>query len=179
MWSDRCGNVGKLTRIAATVTDPAFEELHPRKDPQTSFLVLGGYADIITSSAFVRGHGAITGLANIAPVCAYLVRSGIYWISHQCALVKLFEISEAAAKDPSRLPEAQQLQGIIARADFTIAKASISGTKYLIDKLHGYGGLPRRPLPPIDLEDAKRLWEHPHVQEIINLERGLGGKTLH
>jgi 4-hydroxy-2-oxoglutarate aldolase len=78
MRFDRCGNVGKLTRIAATVTNPAFEELHPRKDPQTSFLVLGGYADIITSSAFVRGHGAITGLANIAPVCAELVRSVTY-----------------------------------------------------------------------------------------------------
>jgi 4-hydroxy-2-oxoglutarate aldolase len=93
--------------------------------------------------------------------------------------VRLFEVSEAAARDPSRLPEAQQLQGVIARADYTIARASISGTKFLINKLHGYGGLPRRPLPPIDHEDANRLWEHPHVQEIVNLERELSGTTLH
>jgi L-threo-3-deoxy-hexylosonate aldolase len=92
--------------------------------------------------------------------------------------LKLFELSEAATKDISRLHEAQQLQGIIARGDFTIAKASISGTKFLIDRLHGYGGLPRRPLPPIDREDAERLWDHPHVQELIKTERELSGKPL-
>ena len=72
---DRCGSVGKLTRIAAAVVDPTFSEAHPRKSPSAPFLVLGGYADIITSSAFVHGHGAITGLANIAPVGSFLAFS--------------------------------------------------------------------------------------------------------
>ena len=40
----------------------------PRKNPQAQFLVLGGFADFIVPSAFVNGHGAITGLANVAPV---------------------------------------------------------------------------------------------------------------
>ncbi len=93
--------------------------------------------------------------------------------------MQLYEVSEAATKDPSRLLEAQQLQGIIARADFTIAKASISGTKFLIGKLHGYGGIPRRPLPPIDPQDGEHLWEHPHVQELIKMERELSGNSLH
>jgi 4-hydroxy-2-oxoglutarate aldolase len=93
--------------------------------------------------------------------------------------VKLFELSEAATKDTSRLPEAQQLQGIIARGDFTVGKASISGTKFLTDRLYGYGGLPRRPLPPIGREDAERLWDHPHVEELIKIERELSGKPLH
>lgn len=66
--ADRCGNVGKLTRIAAAVADLEFGKRHPRKNPEGQFLVLGGYADFITSSAFVQGHGAITGLANVAPV---------------------------------------------------------------------------------------------------------------
>lgn len=70
MWFNRCGSVGKLTRIAATVADPPFDQLHPRKSPKAPFLVLGGYADFITASAFVHGHGAITGLANLAPVSA-------------------------------------------------------------------------------------------------------------
>ena len=70
-----CGNVGKLTRIAAAVTDPTFLKMHPRKNSNTPFLVLGGYADIITSSAFVHGHGAITGLANLAPVSLQLACS--------------------------------------------------------------------------------------------------------
>ncbi|KAI9455014.1 dihydrodipicolinate synthetase [Lactarius psammicola] len=158
-----CGNVGKLTRIAAAVADPEFGKEHPRKNPEALFLVLGGYADFITSSAFVQGHGAITGLANIAPY----------------ASVKLFELSEAATKDPSILPEAQRLQGILARADFTIAKASISGTKILTERLFGYGGSPRKPLPPIDPEDAERLWEHPHVQELIKTEKVFSGKVKH
>lgn len=168
-----CGNVGKLTRIAAAVEHPEFGKEHPRKNPASRFLVLGGYADFITSSAFVQGHGAITGLANIAPV-------GIQWVSlvacwgltgEQHASVKLFELSEAAMKDLSILPEAQRLQGILARADFTIAKASISGTKFLIERLFGYGGSPRKPLPPMDPEDGERLWKHPDVQALFKTER--------
>ncbi|KAF8274377.1 dihydrodipicolinate synthetase [Lactarius quietus] len=156
-----CGNVGKLTRIATAVAHQEFVKEHPRKNPEAQFLVLGGYADFITSSAFVQGHGAITGLANVAPY----------------ASLRLFELSEAAKKDLSILPEAQRLQGILARADFTIAKTSISGTKFLTEKLFGYGGSPRKPLPPIDPEDAERLWEHPHVQELIKTERELSGKS--
>jgi len=92
--------------------------------------------------------------------------------------VKLFELSEAATKDPSILPEAQRLQKILACADFAIAKTSISGTKSLIERLFGYGGLPRRPLPPIDPEVAERLWEHPHVKELIKTEWELSGKPI-
>jgi len=74
---DRCGSVGKLTRIAAAVADPTFDKEHPRKNPNAPFLVLGGYADFITSSAFVHGHGAISGLANIAPVSGHLSCSAV------------------------------------------------------------------------------------------------------
>jgi 4-hydroxy-2-oxoglutarate aldolase len=74
---DRCGSVGKLTRIAAAVANPTFDEAHPRKNPSAPFLVLGGLADTITSSAFVHGHGAITGLANIAPVGSWLACSEV------------------------------------------------------------------------------------------------------
>ena len=93
--------------------------------------------------------------------------------------MKLFELSVAATKDPSRLHEAQQLQAIIARGDFTIAKASISGMKFLTDRLHGYGGLPRRPLPPMNREEAESLWKHPDVQELIKAERKLSDKPFY
>jgi 4-hydroxy-2-oxoglutarate aldolase len=95
----------------------------------------------------------------------------------QLAIMKLFELSEAAKKDLSILPEAQRIQGIIARADYTIAKESISGTKFLLQKTYGYGGLPRKPLPPIEADVAQALWEHPHTQDILRLERELSGKT--
>ncbi|TBU35992.1 dihydrodipicolinate synthetase [Dichomitus squalens] len=156
-----CGNVGKLTRISATVSEPSFAQTHPRKNPYAPFLVLGGFTDFILTSSIVNGHGAITGLANVAPFTVY----------------KLFEISEKAKVDPSVLPEAQRLQGIVARADFTIAKAGIAGTKGLLEKLYGYGGSPRKPLPPIEPDALTALWEHPHTQEVIAVERELSGKA--
>ena len=64
----RCGNVGKLTRICATVSEQSFSDAYPRKNPNAPFLVLGGFADFILPSTYVNGHGAIIGLANVAPV---------------------------------------------------------------------------------------------------------------
>ncbi|KDR81682.1 hypothetical protein GALMADRAFT_59768 [Galerina marginata CBS 339.88] len=155
-----CGNVGKLTRIADAIASPTFTSLHPRKNQQAPFLVLGGYTDFLIPSAYANGHGAITGLANLFPN----------------AIVHLFKLSDASKKEPSILSEAQRVQGIIARADFTIAKASIAGTKYLMERMYGYGGIPRKPLPPTDPVAARALWEHDDAQAAVKLERELTGK---
>lgn len=64
----------------------------------------------------------------------------------------------------------------MARGDFTIAKAGIPGTKFLLQKLYGYGGNCRKPLPVIEPEAAAALWAHPHVQELVQVERELSGK---
>ncbi|KZT11318.1 dihydrodipicolinate synthetase [Laetiporus sulphureus 93-53] len=152
-----CGNVGKLTRICATVSNASFSSVYPRKKADASFLVFGGYSDFLVSSTFANGHGAITGLANVAPA----------------AVAKLFELAQTTLNDCSRLPEAQSLQGVVARADYTIAKASIAGTKALLETLYGYGGRPRKPLPPVDSQSAEALWEHPDVRTLVAVERGL------
>ncbi|EIM90320.1 dihydrodipicolinate synthetase [Stereum hirsutum FP-91666 SS1] len=158
-----CGNVGKLTRVCATVSQPSFASAHPRKNSTAPFLVLGGFIDFLVPSTFANGHGAITGLANLAPY----------------AIVKLFNLSLAAVTDPSQLPEAQRYQGVIARADYTIAKYSIAGTKFLLEKVYGYGGVPRKPLPPTDPKVAEALWSHADVEALIQLEREAGGKLAH
>lgn len=150
-----CGNVGKLTRIAAVVSNPKFESLYPRKNPSAPFIVLGGYSDFILSSTVANGHGAITGLANIAP--------------HSVS--RLFKLSNEAKRNPGILSEAQRIQGIVAQADHTISKASISGTKALLEIFHGYGGAPRKPLPRISAAEAEALWEHPHTKALIELEK--------
>ncbi|RXW20898.1 hypothetical protein EST38_g4949 [Candolleomyces aberdarensis] len=155
-----CGNVGKLTRLAETVSTESFQTKYPRKNSDLPFLVLGGFADFLLPSAFVEGHGAITGLANLAPF----------------TVNKLYNLSEAAKKDLSVLPEVQHLQGIVARADYTIAKTGIAGTKYLIEKLYGYGGVPRKPLPAIESSAGAAVWEHPHTQTLVTIERELSGK---
>jgi len=87
----------------------------------------------------------------------------------------MHEVAEASRDDPSLLAEAQRLQRIVAHADYTIAKASISGTKFLLQKLYGYGGLPRKPLPGVDAAAAQALWDHPHTRELIKLEQEIGG----
>lgn len=89
--------------------------------------------------------------------------------------MKLFNISSTTSllASPSSLQEAQQLQTVIARGDATIAAASISGTKYLLEKIHGYGGNPRRPLPPIDKEKGEKLWEHEDVRDLLAVETKL------
>ncbi|KAG6868240.1 hypothetical protein C0993_005940 [Termitomyces sp. T159_Od127] len=157
-----CGNVGKLTRITATVTDATWILTYPRKNPNLHFLVFGGFTDFIIPSTFVNGHGAIAGLANLAPY----------------AIAKLYRLSEAARKDLSLLPEAQRLQGVVANAEFTIGKSSISGSKFLLEKLYGYGGVPRRPLLPIEHDAAEAVWTHPHTQELVQVERELSGKMV-
>ena len=34
-----CGDLGKLTRIAATVADPSFDQQHPRKNPNAPYVL--------------------------------------------------------------------------------------------------------------------------------------------
>ncbi|CAE6494822.1 unnamed protein product [Rhizoctonia solani] len=152
-----CGNVGKLTRIAATTAVPSFEKAHPRKNKDAPFLVLGGFADFIVPSAFARAHGAISGLGNFAP--------------H--TLVRLTRLSFEAVANPSVLPEAQLLQDIVARADRTIAVTGIAGTKDLLERAFGYGGAPRLPLVRANKEAGAKLWDHPHVVAIREKEAEL------
>ena len=79
----------------------------------------------------------------------------------------------ASLQDPTILAEAQRIQGIVARGDATVASSGVSGTKFILEKLQGYGGVPRSPLPPIAPEAADTLWKHPHVQELVALEKQL------
>lgn len=154
-----CGNVGKLTRICATICLPSFASEFPRKFPagDAPFLVLGGLTDTIVPSLAVRGHGAITGLANVAP--------------YSCA--KLFELATTLVNDPSISEEANRVQGIVANADYVMGQGGIGGTKGVLEKLYGYGGQCRRPLPPVTPAALEALWEHPHLKALIKLEKSL------
>lgn len=79
----------------------------------------------------------------------------------------------ASVQDPTVLAEAQRIQGIVARGDATVANSGVSGTKFILEKLQGYGGIPRSPLPPISTDAADALWKHSHVQELVALEKQL------
>ncbi|KAF9791137.1 dihydrodipicolinate synthetase [Thelephora terrestris] len=157
-----CGNVGKLTRICATLSAPSFAAEFPRKftTADVPFLVLGGLTDTIIPTLVVRGHGAITGLANLAP--------------YSCA--KLFKLATAVVTDPSLLEEANRVQGIVANADYVMGQSGIMGAKGILEKLYGYGGRCRRPLPSITPAALEALWENPHLQALIGLEKSLAAQ---
>jgi L-threo-3-deoxy-hexylosonate aldolase len=170
-----CGNVGKLTRIAATVSVPSFVRDHPRKNKDAplvlplwssygcsrfgSFLVLGGFVDFLLPSLYANGHGSITGLANVYPYTLHAL-----WSASLATL--------PSSSDPSveRLQYAQYLQGIAARADRTIAVTGIPGTKWLMERRYGYGGFCRTPLMPFEDSDGEKLLIHKHVVDIEKVE---------
>ncbi|KAG8884661.1 hypothetical protein FRB97_003717 [Tulasnella sp. 331] len=159
-----CGNVGKLVRICAGTAVPSFAKDYPRKNKDAPFLVLGGFADFILPSSFSRAHGAIVGVGNVAPY----------------ALVRLTHLSFEAVTNPEVLPEAQRLQDIIARGDRTISLYGIAGTKFLLEKIHGYGGAPRRPLQRLTQAREEQLWAHENVHALLELEKSceqLASKT--
>ena len=85
----------------------------------------------------------------------------------------MFELAVAALKDPSVSEEANRVQGIVANADYIMAQSGITAAKGFMEKLFGYGGYSRRPLPRIEPAVLDALWEHPHLQALIELEKSL------
>ena len=74
-------------------------------------------------------------------------------------------------KDPSNFPEASRVQGIVANADYVMAQGGVTGAKGVMEKLYGYNGQARRPLPRIESSILEALWENPHLQALIELEK--------
>jgi 4-hydroxy-2-oxoglutarate aldolase len=132
------------------------------------FTVLGGATDYLLGALAVGGKGAITGMANVAPrVCA-----------------KVFELHKLGKMD-----EALELAGSISRAEWSLGKGGILGTKvcpnltvsgeadiaqYAVQWSNQYpesAAAGRKPLPQV-VEASKK-----HVEAecgpILKLERAL------
>ena len=162
------------------VSSPTFASKYPRKQASNAdvpFLVLGGYSDILLSSVYARGHGCITGLANLFPVrvitdILLTRKTSLTILNSQYTLAKLGTTTFSSySSDTSMLEKAQQLQGLVARADYTMARTGIAGAKAILAKFQGYGGNPRRPLLPFGEAEADKLWKCEEVQEMAKLER--------
>ncbi|GAA5843599.1 hypothetical protein JCM11251_007127 [Rhodosporidiobolus azoricus] len=140
-----CGSVGKLTRLTTLRED---------------FAVLGGFVDFLGPSLLANATGGITGTGNVAPkTCLKLYNDTVSSLSGSNSSVTV--------------AEASRLQAIVSRADWALQKAGISGTKYALDRLRGYGGAPRRPILPYDVSEGKgdRLLEE--LREILEVEKSL------
>ncbi|TNY22718.1 putative dihydrodipicolinate synthase [Rhodotorula diobovata] len=121
------------------------------------FAVLGGFVDFLAPSLFIGAAGGITGLANVAPkTCLKLYRDTVASLSGKA--------------DPAA---AAQLQAVVSRADWILVKGGISGTKYALSQIRGYGGAPRRPLLPFDASEGKGDKVVADLQEILKIENSL------
>lgn len=88
------------------------------------FLTFGGSADFTLQTLIAGGDGIIGGVANLIP--------------RSC--VRVMELYQSG-----KVAEAQQLQSIVARADWGAIHGGFVAVKSALQSYHGYGGLPRRP----------------------------------
>jgi L-threo-3-deoxy-hexylosonate aldolase len=70
-----------------------------------------------------------------------------------------------------RVEEARAAQQQLAAADWALTKRAIPGFKSILQKYHGYGGIPRLPVLPISTEEEQKLFAE--IQEMMAVEEGL------
>jgi len=153
-----CANMGKLARIASVTSSSSFIKSYPRSGhASTPFWIGSGYADFLFPSVLGRSTGCITGVGNVAPA----------------AIAHLYKESVNAFQSGSldAMKSTQELQDIVSAADGALSGAGIGGTKYVLSKIRGYGGVPRKPLPAMDVAKGPALMEA--LEPILSLERSL------
>ncbi|KAH6666710.1 putative dihydrodipicolinate synthase [Halenospora varia] len=155
-----CGAVGKLTRITAAVNDPEFQAKYPRKMEHAPFLVIDGFIDFLLPSMASGSSGAITGLANFAPMTC----------------VRLWKLCQGAPGS-GLYAEAQKVQNLISNADGVAIKIGIPGMKMLLNKLFGYGNKPRRPLLPMSAEKGEEILAIKVLKVLMDFEAQLAAES--
>ncbi|PSK60250.1 L-threo-3-deoxy-hexylosonate aldolase [Elsinoe australis] len=126
-----CGNTGKLSRVAQEL-----EAANAKGTGAGKWMAFGGFADFTMQCAASGASGIIAGGANVWP--------------KMC--VKVWELWREG-----KWEEAIKLNEELAKADWILTRTAIPGTKAAIEIAYGYGGVPRRPLKPLDAEKHKEL----------------------
>ncbi|TKX18774.1 L-threo-3-deoxy-hexylosonate aldolase [Elsinoe australis] len=126
-----CGNTGKLSRVAQEL-----EAANAKGTGAGKWMAFGGFADFTMQCAASGASGIIAGGANVWP--------------KMC--VKVWELWKEG-----KWEEAIKLNEELAKADWILTRTAIPGTKAAIEIAYGYGGVPRRPLKPLDAEKHKEL----------------------
>ncbi|TVY81070.1 L-threo-3-deoxy-hexylosonate aldolase [Lachnellula suecica] len=145
------GSIGKLVRLTAALdATPSIDSSRPYP-----FLILDGLiADLIPWSRS-GGHGTVSGIPNFAPL----------------ATMKLWEFCNKANPTEEEIKEAARLQAVLSNADVAAVPAGIRGMKYALNKMHGYGAAPRRPLLPLKEKEGLKFMEA--LKELLELEASL------
>ncbi|SPQ26985.1 34af8512-3d92-46ad-8393-0d5921328e85 [Thermothielavioides terrestris] len=142
-----CGNTGKLNRVVA-----ATRKMSSTSPTSTTTTTTTTTTSTTTTTPIARGggHGILAGLANIAP--------------RAC-------VRTMALYEQGRLAEAQALQEVVARGDWTAIQGGVVGVKSGLQGWLGYGGYARSPLPRPSGEQARRWKEG--FRELVLLEKSL------
>ena len=120
-----------------------------------SFCTLGGSADFMLQTLVAGGQGVIAGVANLIP------RSCV-------KVVELYNSGE--------VQRAQELQAIVARADWVSIKGGFIAVKSGLEVYYGYGGPPRRPCVALSAKNVTVLKEA--FEEGMELEMSLAKEGI-
>lgn len=121
----------------------------------SEFAVFGGSSEWLVPGVMGGTQGAVTGLAN----------------THPRSCVKLFQLVT-----DGNLSEAMELQGLISRAEWAMARTGMSGTKYAVELEKRSSGmeskvLPRRPLQECSANEKQ--WIKDTMAELTFYEKQL------
>ncbi|OQD81004.1 hypothetical protein PENANT_c030G07251 [Penicillium antarcticum] len=97
------------------------------------FLLLDGLIADLTPWMQCGGHGTVSGISNFTPL----------------ASMRLWSLLNLQSPTVAERKEAKRIQAILGRADAAAVPGGIRAMKYALNKLHGYGVAPRRPLLPL------------------------------
>lgn len=156
-----CGNTGKLGRVSAAFQGGKVKGSGDRANgssvatSRSEFLCYAGSGDFLLPALSIGAVGIIGGIANVAPK----------------AVIKMYE----AFRD-GRREEAEELQRVIARGDWTAIQSGIIGVKVCLQEYDGYGGWARKPLPRPEGEQRQSIVDG--FKELVELERSLTGGSL-
>ncbi|KAJ5776297.1 uncharacterized protein N7511_001308 [Penicillium nucicola] len=145
------GSIGKLIRLDAMISED-FTINDVRKFP---FLLLDGLIADLTPWMKCGGHGTVSGIPNFTPVAA----------------MRLWYLLNLSSPTEGERNEAKRIQGILARADAAAVPGGIRAMKYALNKLHGYGVAPRKPLLPLRESEGEAFMDV--LSEAMRLENEL------
>ncbi|RAK98735.1 dihydrodipicolinate synthase family protein [Aspergillus ibericus CBS 121593] len=149
------GSISKLIRLTSTIKSNASIN-SSRPFP---FLLLDGLIADLTPWMQSGGHGTVSGIPNFAPV----------------ASMRLWELLNVANPSEEEVLERENLQGVLSRADVAAVPAGVRGMKYVLNKMHGYGKDPRRPLLPLGEKKGEEFMGA--LGELLALEREMTMST--
>ncbi|GAM41904.1 dihydrodipicolinate synthase [Talaromyces pinophilus] len=142
------GSIAKLVRLTAEIQgNPKINgaRIFP-------FLLLDGLIADLTPWMQCGGHGTVSGIPNFAPA----------------ASMRLWELLNTKSLTAEETTECTRLQAILSNADVAAVPGGIRAMKFALNKLHGYGVAPRKPLLPLKESEGEAFMDI--LREMIDLE---------